>query len=1200
MKKTTFFSSGKNVLTGFLLTLFFGFSYAQDAYTIQYQDEILDIQENIQSFQWDQMPESSELGNGYFGWVQFYETPTQDIQDAFKANQLRLIDYIPHHTYLFYFPENTSIDYLRNSGVRAIVPVEGRFKLSQDLKNGDIGNWAQQGDKILVNLVHHQNVNSDWIINDLATKQIALVQEYSGFHTLELSIPDNCLDELSNLPYVKWVELIPPPAVKEDTRGRGLHRANGLDTQGAGRNYTGEGVGVLVRDDGIVGPHIDFQGRLDNSFASGTGQTHGDGVAGILAGAGNRNPTMRGMAAGADVFVSNYGSNFMDAATQTLIGNGSVQITNSSYGDGCNAGYTSNARNVDQQIYDNENLLHVFSCGNSNGNNCGYGAGSQWGNITGGHKQGKNCIATANVFFNGILASSSSRGPAHDGRIKPDITANGQNQNSTNENHGYLTFGGTSGAAPGIAGVSAQLYQAYAEANAGDHPPSGLIKATLLNTANDYGNVGPDFRFGWGIVNGLRAGILIEEGRHLTDEVSQGNSNTHTINVPSGTTQVRFMLYWTDPEATPGANPALVNDLDLVVTDPSNGDHLPFVLDSTPDPTSLNLPATNGVDRLNNMEQVLLNNPAAGDYDLEITGFNVPMGPQEYFIVYEIITENLTVTYPNGGEPFDPSVNENIHWDAINTTDGFTIEYTTNDGSSWNSIVTVSAATTNYLWNVPSEITGEARIRITSGSFSDESDGNFSIAPTVTGMNITQVCPTEASFTWTAVAEADGYDLYLLGDRYMEVVGSTNTNSINVPIADPSDEMWYAVAAKNDAQGWYGQRNVATFYAGGLFNCSLANDLSMNVINSTPNDFSTLCGTGDGIVSVVIQNTGTTSQSNFPVSYEVTGQAPVMETFTGTLANGEQTTYDFTTPVNITSNGDYELTVSVDLPGDENEFNDELSMAFNAYVASTTNFTEDFETNGVPPPGWVVSNPDEDITWEEATGITGSDGASTETVFLDNFNYSNVSAEDQLWTDAYDFSSVVSGVFQFDLAKAQRSAGASDVMYVGVSTDCGETFTLIYGKGGLDLSTIPNYDNSGQWEPTASTDWRTEQISIDAYAGQSAVIFRFIVDNNNGNSTFIDNVNVDALLGTEDFTLSELVISPNPATNAFSISIQGGVDAQAKVNLVNSLGQQIRAFDASIFNGNEATINVSDLSAGLYFVQIQNGNQTSTKKLLIR
>ena len=67
------------------------------------------------------------------------------------------------------------------------------------------------------------------------------------------------------------------------------------------------------------------------------------------------------------------------------------------------------------------------------------------------------------------------------------------------------------------------------DANGGALPQSALIKAALLNTASDYGNVGPDYKFGWGIVNALRAGMLIEDGHHLTSTVSQGNSNTHSI-----------------------------------------------------------------------------------------------------------------------------------------------------------------------------------------------------------------------------------------------------------------------------------------------------------------------------------------------------------------------------------------------------------------------------------------------------------------------------------------------------------------------------------------------------------------------------------------------------------------------------------------------------------------------------------------------
>ena len=77
------------------------------------------------------------------------------------------------------------------------------------------------------------------------------------------------------------------------------------------------------------------------------------------------------------------------------------------------------------QAYDFVHLHQAYGC------ELQVGGSDQWGNITGGHKQGKNVLATANVFENAELANSSSRGPAHDGRIKPDITANGQNQNST-------------------------------------------------------------------------------------------------------------------------------------------------------------------------------------------------------------------------------------------------------------------------------------------------------------------------------------------------------------------------------------------------------------------------------------------------------------------------------------------------------------------------------------------------------------------------------------------------------------------------------------------------------------------------------------------------------------------------------------------------------------------------------------------------
>ena len=97
-----------------ILLLVFSFSFSQNEFNIHFQDEIIEIPENIESFQWNQMPESSKLDNGYIGWVQFYETPTQDIQNSFKNNHLQLLEYIPNKAYLFYFPNSASVAFLKD------------------------------------------------------------------------------------------------------------------------------------------------------------------------------------------------------------------------------------------------------------------------------------------------------------------------------------------------------------------------------------------------------------------------------------------------------------------------------------------------------------------------------------------------------------------------------------------------------------------------------------------------------------------------------------------------------------------------------------------------------------------------------------------------------------------------------------------------------------------------------------------------------------------------------------------------------------------------------------------------------------------------------------------------------------------------------------------------------------------------------
>ena len=214
------------------------------------------------------------------------------------------------------------------------------------------------------------------------------------------------------------------------------------------------------------------------------------------------------------------------------------------------------------------------------------------GNITGGHKQGKNVAAAANITFLDAIAPSSSRGPAADGRIKPDIASVGTNVYSTIDPHTYGYKTGTSMAAPGAAGFFAVLHNAY-DMIQNDTADGGLLKAIGMNTADDLGNIGPDFIFGYGRINARRALRCITDTNFFVGTASTNDTLSYIINLPTGAKDFRAMLYWTDTEGSTFASKALVNNLDFEVVDESQGSSFqPWVLNPAPNGTTLNYLAT--------------------------------------------------------------------------------------------------------------------------------------------------------------------------------------------------------------------------------------------------------------------------------------------------------------------------------------------------------------------------------------------------------------------------------------------------------------------------------------------------------------------------------------------------------------------------------------------------------------------------------
>ncbi|RYD90496.1 MAG: peptidase S8, partial [Sphingobacteriales bacterium] len=392
----------------------------------------------------------------YFRVIQFWQIPTEEEKRRIKSAGILLHQYLPNNAYMASVPVALGSQAFSGLGIRSVFPLSKTQKMSAALASRDYPAWAVTGTNYIDLVVqYYPTVAPAEAENMLVTRQIRVLRRYDFSRNITLRIPISQIEMLAQIPFISYLEPVDAPADPENMVGRSSHRSNAIATESAmGRKYNGQGVQVALGDDGIIGPHIDYQGRADQTNVVSNDGDHGDHVAGIIMGAGNRDPKGKGMAYGADLHVYDVWD-AIDFTPSTYFTHG-IRITSLSYGNGCNAGYTTFARTVDQQTRQMPALLHVFSAGNSGTTNCGYGAGSNWGNITGGVKQGKNVIAVANMTYTDGISGSSSRGPAKDGRIKPDISAVGTSVYSTVDINDYASKSGTSMACPGVSGTLAQ------------------------------------------------------------------------------------------------------------------------------------------------------------------------------------------------------------------------------------------------------------------------------------------------------------------------------------------------------------------------------------------------------------------------------------------------------------------------------------------------------------------------------------------------------------------------------------------------------------------------------------------------------------------------------------------------------------------------------------------------------------------------
>lgn len=535
---------------------------------------------------------------------------------------------------------------------------------------------------------------------------------------------------------------------------------------------------------------IDLLGKKVSSPSSTSFTSmHATDMATIIGGLGNSFSTGKGVAPSLWLSSTSFLNIFPEPVE--YYENAGISVQNHSYGIGIENFYGAEARAYDSLVYELPYLVHNFSAGNIGDSTSVEGPYANmpgFANLTGTFKHAKNVLTLGAIDQNLQLESQSSRGPAYDGRIKPELVALGED--------------GSSGAAAITSGLSILLQQAFAEKNEGSLPSAALIRSTLISTADDLLTPGPDYQSGYGNVNARKAMELIQSGQYWEQTIAGGDTLSYNLTIPENTEMLSITLAWTDPPAENLAPKSLINDLDLWV-ETENEIIRPLVLNPFPHIDSLLLPALPGIDSLNIQEQVVISAPFPEEFSIKISN----AGKQQDFAIsyWSEKEDTFTFTYPAKEEILPAKAEVNIHWDAAKnlTTGQLYFKYT--HDNAWTEINSeVNINNGFFTWNTPQQ-PGALQLQMLSPDTSYQSD-TFYISP-IPEVRLGFDCGEELLLQWNNHESIDNYLVYQLKDDKMEAIGQTSDTVFIVRESGQTQPV-FAVAPVLPS-GKIGQRSLA-------------------------------------------------------------------------------------------------------------------------------------------------------------------------------------------------------------------------------------------------------------------------------------------------------------------------------------------------------------------------------------------------------
>lgn len=631
------------------------------------------------------------------------------------------------------------------------------------------------------------------------------------------------IDSLLQLPGVLFIQPVRTATEEMVINGSDLSLNNIFYAHNRFPGVTGKGLTVSIKENRPDTPDIDFKKRfISTGLETATLSSHATIMATLIGGAGNTYYTGKGAA---------YKANLSSASFQTLLPENdsvyrkfNITLQNHSYGTAIENFYGADSWAYDLSVNNNDSLLHVFSAGNS-GNLAStsgkYAGMANVANLTGSFKQSKNSLSAGATDSLNHVEILSSRGPAYDGRIKPELVAFGQD--------------GSSGAAALLSGAALLVQDAFKQSK-GHLPRSSLVRAALVNAADDILQPGPDFISGFGSLNAERAVREILNDQFFSGTVANGGNVLFNITVPANVKELKITLAWNDIAAMPNAAKALVNDLDLEVMETSTGNvYYPLVLSSYPHTDSLNALAVQKRDTLNNIEQVVIGLPAAGNYALKVKGSAV-QGNQSFDLVYNTETmDAFYFTYPAKNDNLFPAAMNTIRWQSFtNSATNGSLEISYNGGATWETLNTSVPLQNKYFKTLIKDTVSTGRLRMSFPSAAGAAvvlSDTFTITPRLqTGIGYN--CTDSFQMHWNKLPGISSYYVYALTDSFMRPQYQVTDTFITI---HPGDISYFAVAP--NISGKTGVRSFAfdfhTQGVGCFINNLLADPGGDSVVNLT-------------------------------------------------------------------------------------------------------------------------------------------------------------------------------------------------------------------------------------------------------------------------------------------------------------------------------------------------------------------------------